>query len=341
VAEESKRRLEDQLAGRIPTTPAQDGGQPFATAIQAFITNKEVEDVGKERRDKYQTELDRFASFCESRGVFVLQGVTEDIMSAYKAAWPALYPSTFTRHSVQARLKCFLGFCTYRKWLDRVPKFAPVKITEPPTEPLTDEEYADVLAAVPEVFPNAYGAQVAAVIQTMRWSGMAVGDTSRLRRGELSKRDGYYAIQRVRQKILATKGSNRAEAVYVPIPTEIGILLDSVVNGNPEYVFWDKAAGKGATLYHFAHNMSLAISKVFTKAGVQSDGNLVSHRLRDTFACDLLSKGVPIYDVAKLLGHSSVKTTERHYAKWVKGRQDRLDALVVASWGTGKKIKKG
>jgi integrase len=53
-----------------------------------------------------------------------------------------------------------------------------------------------------------------------------------------------------------------------------------------------------------------------------------SHRLRDTFAVDLLEKGIPLEEVSKALGHESIKTTERHYAKWVKGRQDRLDTLV-------------
>ena len=57
-----------------------------------------------------------------------------------------------------------------------------------------------------------------------------------------------------------------------------------------------------------------------------------SHRLRDTFAVDLLQKGVPLEEVSKLLGHESTKTTERSYAKWVKGRQDRLDSLVTATW---------
>jgi hypothetical protein len=36
--------------------------------------------------------------------------------------------------------------------------------------------------------------------------------------------------------------------------------------------------------------------------------------------------------VSKLLGHKSISTTERHYAAWVKGRQDRLDSLVTATW---------
>ena len=51
-----------------------------------------------------------------------------------------------------------------------------------------------------------------------------------------------------------------------------------------------------------------------------------------TFAVDLLSKGVPLEEVSKLLGHEFIKTTERSYAKWVKGRQDRLDKLVRGTW---------
>ncbi len=39
---------------------------------------------------------------------------------------------------------------------------------------------------------------------------------------------------------------------------------------------------------------------------------MISHRLRATFAVDLLQKGVPLEHVSKLLGHKSVTTTERH-----------------------------
>lgn len=37
------------------------------------------------------------------------------------------------------------------------------------------------------------------------------------------------------------------------------------------------------------------------------------HSLRATFACHLIEKGVDIYTVSRLLGHSSVKVTEKHY----------------------------
>ena len=36
------------------------------------------------------------------------------------------------------------------------------------------------------------------------------------------------------------------------------------------------------------------------------------HRFRDTFAVSLLLKGVSLDSVSKLLGHSSIKITERH-----------------------------
>jgi hypothetical protein len=41
---------------------------------------------------------------------------------------------------------------------------------------------------------------------------------------------------------------------------------------------------------------------------------------------------MPLEEVNKLLGHESIKTTERSYAKWIKGQQDRLNKLVTATW---------
>jgi len=38
------------------------------------------------------------------------------------------------------------------------------------------------------------------------------------------------------------------------------------------------------------------------------------HDLRRTFGLTLIKKGMPIYQLSKLLGHSSVKTTQEHYA---------------------------
>jgi integrase len=54
---------------------------------------------------------------------------------------------------------------------------------------------------------------------------------------------------------------------------------------------------------------------------------------RDTFAVEMLLAGVPLEQVSILLGHKSVKITEKHYAPWVKARQDQLAANVRMAWG--------
>jgi integrase len=235
---------------------------------------------------------------------------------------------------VQKRLKGFLKFCVYSEWLKQVPKLAPVKVTEPPTQPVTDDEYKAVLAAVPTVFPNGRGKKIRGIIQLMRWSGLSVRDASALRRDELHKGDEYYTVRKQRQKILAAKGADTAPEVFIPIPAELGRELEAAKNKHPEYVFWEPR--RSETPYFFSHETSVAISKVFAEAGVESAGHMVSHRLRDTFAVDLLQKGVPLEHVSKLLGHKSVTTTEQHYAKWVKGRQELLERIVSATWKLGK-----
>jgi integrase/recombinase XerD len=42
---------------------------------------------------------------------------------------------------------------------------------------------------------------------------------------------------------------------------------------------------------------------------------------------------VPIEQVQILLGHQSVRITEKHYAPWVKERQEQLERDVRTTWG--------
>jgi integrase len=76
-------------------------------------------------------------------------------------------------------------------------------------------------------------------------------------------------------------------------------------------------------------NWQRTLERLFKIAQVE---NAHPHRFRDTFATDLLAHGVPLEDVSILLGHSSLKVTEKHYAPWVKVRQDRLEAEVRRAW---------
>ena len=72
-----------------------------------------------------------------------------------------------------------------------------------------------------------------------------------------------------------------------------------------------------------------ALKGVFKEASIP-DGQ--AHRFRDTFAVSLLQAGVPMERVSVLLGHSSIKVTEKHYSPWVRARQEQLEADVRRSW---------
>ena len=37
---------------------------------------------------------------------------------------------------------------------------------------------------------------------------------------------------------------------------------------------------------------------------------------------------MPLEEVSRLLGHKSIKTTEKYYAPWVQARQRRLDSIL-------------
>lgn len=56
------------------------------------------------------------------------------------------------------------------------------------------------------------------------------------------------------------------------------------------------------------------------------------HRFRDTASVRWLLAGVPIDQVSILLAHSDTKVTLKHYAPWIKSRQENLEKLVMSTW---------
>jgi integrase/recombinase XerD len=68
-----------------------------------------------------------------------------------------------------------------------------------------------------------------------------------------------------------------------------------------------------------------AFKKLYELAKVEGGH---AHRWRDTFAVELLLARVPLVDVSALLGHQSIKVTEKHYSPWVIERQEQLEKSV-------------
>jgi integrase/recombinase XerD len=91
------------------------------------------------------------------------------------------------------------------------------------------------------------------------------------------------------------------------------------------YFFWS-GEGKVDTV---AGNYRRSLRRLFKLAGIK-DGH--PHRFRDTFAVELLLAGVPLERVSVLLGHRSIKVTEKHYTPWVRARQEQLESDLQRSW---------
>lgn len=350
-AEEGKRRLEDELAGRIPTKPSD--GKIFQDAIDVFLKDKRVQGITPGVIAKYTLQLGRLHDYCERNGVRTVQGITRELLTGFCATWEEQYPSSITRAKNREKLRSFLRYCYECKWLERVPTVPKFKIEEPETQPLEPGEYKRLLAAIraavgngdprrkternngrrsPDEEERVYTV-VRAFVQCMRWSGLAIRDAVTLPASalEYSQADDLYSI--------TTKRAKTGTPVSIPVPPAVAeeMLAARKLNDNPAYFFW---SGRGNPQSATSNWGQRYIGPIFKAAGIVSEGNMLSHRLRDTFAVDLLEKGVPMEEVSRLLGHKSIRTTEKHYAKWSRGRQDRLNSLVTGTWATSGKRKR-
>jgi site-specific recombinase XerD len=288
--------------------------------VELFLKDKRTEGMTEQVVKKYERELSRFESFMAKRSKFLPHDISAADLTEFRSGWADLYPSSTTRGKVQERLKAFLKYCYNARLTERVPPMSAIKVETAPTLPLTDAQYTKLLAVIPVEFTGSKVTRVRALVQMMRHTGLAIRDAVTLERSELQKHGTLHRVITSRQKT----GTH----VSVPIPPAVAkeVLAAMKLNQHPQYIFWNTGEGTPQTaVTHWQHDLRQA----FRAAGMP-DGH--PHQLRDTFAVGLLSAGLPLEEVSKLLGHTSIKTTEKHYAPWVTTRQARLDALVTATW---------
>lgn len=157
----------------------------------------------------------------------------------------------------------------------------------------------------------------------MRWSGLRIRDVVTLEKTRLHG-DSLLLYQ-----------AKTGTPVYVPLPSFLVESLRALPPGpkpNPRYFFW---SGNGLAKSAVA-NWQRSFRRLFTLADIRRpDGSpkrCHPHMFRDTFAVEMLLAGVPIDQVSILLGHASVKITEKHYSPWVKARQIQLQQSVRNAW---------
>jgi integrase/recombinase XerD len=192
-----------------------------------------------------------------------------------------------------------------------------------PTMPLTPKQWLDLLTACDKFLTNApvegkmNALRLKSLLVLMRYSGMRVSDAVTLTADKLDGNRLFLYTQKT------------GVPVYTVLPDSVLRVLDATPRVRDTRYFWTGQGKRQTAIGDWQEK----IKKVFDLAEISKGlGNAVSHRLRDTFAVELLQAGVPIERVSILLGHQSVRVTERHYNPWVRSRQEQLEADVASAW---------
>ena len=123
--------------------------------------------------------------------------------------------------------------------------------------------------------------------------------------------------------MLTLRTAKTGTDVRMPLPAEVVAALDEVKQPYG-YYFWSGLSAKKSAVGDY----QCAFKRLYALAGVPKGH---AHCWRDTFAVELLLARVPLADVSVLLGHQSIKVTEKHYSPWVVALHKQREATVRAA----------
>lgn len=303
-AAELKGKLE---AGPKPNLPEPPKIPTIEEAVDKFMVDAEQgRKLTAGTIKKYRVLLTQLKAFAASRAAIKLHNIDVDFARQFRSSWK---DGPISSAKKLERLRAFLRFCMAAEWISSNPAASVSRpaLRTPPTLPLSDKEIAKALE-------HAHDPRWRALILVLRWSGLRIGDAMKL------------SIDKLNGGKIFLRTAKTGTPVYVPLPD----FVVNELNNLPRYggyFFWNRAGESHCETA--AGNARRALRRIFAAAGIK---NAHPHRLRDSFAVGLLEKGVPIENVAMLLGHTDVRTTQTHYSPWVASRQQNLEKAVAATW---------
>lgn len=296
------------------------GAPTVSQGVAKFLKECEIQKRAEGTIDKYRRGLERFAKYAsEVARIEDISQVTREVIRDYRNVRAGAkgrkgdFTSAKTIRTELENLKAFFEFCVEEEWLPLNParKVRAPKDEMLPTLPFSRDEVTALLAAIGRIDNhNGTGIERArlrarALVLLLLYSGMRIGDAVRLLRSRVGK-DG--------RLLLRMEKTN--QPLYVKLPQVAVDALWAIPDNGPYFLWSGKS--KVSTATGSARRTIACLGRL---TGI----NAHPHRFRDTFAVELLLSGADLRTVQKLLGHTSIKTTESHYSPWVREFQNLLD----------------
>jgi len=223
-----------------------------------------------------------------------------------------LMPRTAAKELTFARM--LFTFLRNREWITRNPAalVRPPKLpAEGATLPFSEVETRKILAGL-ESYKQIQRRQLdvlrlRALVPLLLYSGLRIGDAATLTRSQIEWKSRY----------LIRRQQKTGTHVRISLPENVILALDTL----PESLFADMGDSAKAT--------TRKLSGMLERLGDHIGVHVTAHRFRDSFAVSLLTAGADIRTVQLLLGHSSVRVTEKAYARFVPEHQRLLDAATA------------
>jgi integrase/recombinase XerD len=301
-------------------------------AVGVFLADAEARGLApatlQKLRGIFQVQL---VGFAEESGITFVREFNPRNLTEWRQTWKK--EKELARKKKFERVIGFFWYCVRQGWLRENPTATMGRVIAKhvPTDYFTADEYKRIIGATYRLgeyaerswAPEKRGIRICALTELMRWSGLRIRDAVTLECARL-----------VENKLMLYQAKT-GTPVFVPLPPHVADLLRSIPPGlkpNPNYFFW---SGNGLPKT-FVANWQRAYRRLFEVADLRKpDGTpkrCHCHMFRDTFAVEMLLAGVPIDQVSILLGHASVRVTEKHYSPWVRARQDQLEKSVQSAW---------
>jgi integrase len=317
-----------EWGGGAPTRPPKAAPPESLTRItitaatQAFLDRISTKGFEPATESKYRTFIKQLRAFTDSHGYVYIDQLAITDMDRFYASWQ---DGKRAKARKLHKLTAFIEFCVKRKWLmeDISADLEPPEGHSIPANktPFTDGEINRILAACDKFkrerepqpgYRQTSGEDIKDFIYIMLYTGMRISDVAT-----------FDTSLRLNGNEIFVRMHKTKKELYTWVP-------DWLVNRlrDRERLYGPRifALSKSHSLSVQTERWRIKLQKIFTLAG-EFDEPPVPHKFRHTFVRMLLERGIPVGDVAELIGDTE-RTLLKYYAKWIPSRQARLTSIL-------------